>query len=277
MASRQFLRRDQGLTALFRHADNHFISIVIAIPQIRIGKFDPCHDLELLLHPPAALDGIFQKPFQFIARYVFIREQQLDKSGHGFTHSNFIAFIEFSIQMEIFIEHMRKIHAPHSPGVFGQTVGDQTVFFRQQFRTHLGNFPARQIVMNSVEKGAVIVKFRWKRAEKMCDLEQILNGIVDVSHEYHGGIRVDHIPSTGKGTGGHVVLHDLDGVLIAEMHSCHFVEGNAVPVTDQTYAPGGHGIEQIRRGGLTAAHQNGIRGNFFVQVAFACAAGAELT
>ena len=99
-------------------------------------------------------------------RQVFIREQQLDKSGHGFTHSNFIAFIEFSIQMEIFIEHMRKIHAPHSPGVFGQTVGDQTVFFRQQFRTHLGNFPARQIVMNSVENGAVIVKFRWTRAEK---------------------------------------------------------------------------------------------------------------
>ena len=131
-----FVGGNQGLAALFRHRDHPFGAGVVRISQVRIRKFRAGHELQLLLDPAAALDGVFQQPFDFLGGDLLIREQQLQKAGHGFAHGDLVAPVEFAVQVEIFVQQMGVVHAPHAPGKFRQTVGNESVFFRQKIRAH---------------------------------------------------------------------------------------------------------------------------------------------
>lgn len=70
------------------------MAVFIAIAQLGIGKLGSSHCFKLLLYPTAALDGIFEQRFHFIAGDVLIGEQELDQAGHGFAHGDFIALVD---------------------------------------------------------------------------------------------------------------------------------------------------------------------------------------
>ena len=198
MSGRQLLYGNQRFAGLFRHLHDAFVSIFIHISQIHIRKFNARHDLELLLYAAATLNGILQQPPRLFAGDLLIREEQLDQSGHGLPDGDFIALVELSVQLEVFVKDVRKVHLAHAARKLCQAVRNQAIAFRQQFGAHLGNLPAREIVVHAVKKRAVVVELRRERAEQMGHLEQILHAVIDISHEHHGCIRVDHVPPTGE-------------------------------------------------------------------------------
>ena len=53
--------------------------------------------------------------------------------------------------------------------------------------------------------------------------------VTDITYKHHGRRGVDLIPSPGKGTRGHVVLHNLNAIFVLERDARYFVKGNNVP------------------------------------------------
>ena len=84
------------------------------------------------------------------------------------------------------------------------------------------------------------------------------------------------VTATGERTRGHVVLHDLDAILVLEGDARHFVEGHHVPEPDQTDLTPGHVVEQVRDRRLPAGDQDAVRADLLVDVALARASWAKL-
>ena len=59
--------------------------------------------------------------------------------------------------------------------------------------------------------------------KKAGSFEQDIHTLVNVAHKDHGGGGSLFFLATGKGTGGHVILHDLDAVLVFEPDTCHLI------------------------------------------------------
>ena len=111
----------------------------------------------------------------------------------------------------------------------------------------------------------------------MCNLQETLDAIIDITDVNDRGICVDHVATTCKGAGSHIVFQNLDGIHITEVHTGNFVKGNAIPVTHQTYTMSAQIIEEVGSGGLSTAHQNGIGRNFLVDMRFTGAARPQFT
>ena len=77
------------------------------------------------------------------------------------------------------------------------------------------------------------------------------------------------VTATGERTRGHVVLHDLDAILVLEGDARHFIEGHHVPQADQPDLTPGHVVEQVRHRRLSAGDQDAVRADFLVDVALA--------
>ena len=174
---------------------------------------------------------------------------------------------------------MRKVLAAHLLAKLRQAIGDQAVMPGQQARAHLGNLPARQVVMDTVEEGRIVVKLRRERIEQVCGLKDVLHGVVDVALKDHRGIGVNLVAATRVTAARHVVLHDLHGVGVLKPHAGDLVERHAIPVPHQAHAVGAHGVhaaEQVGRRGLAARKQNGVGRDLFVDVTLAGAARTQL-
>ena len=74
---------------------------------------------------------------------------------------------------------------------------------------------------------------------------------------------------------GHEVLHDLDGVGIADLDPADLVERDRVPESDQADLVAGVVVEQRRLGRLPAADQRGVGRELAEEVGLARAARAR--
>ena len=149
----------------------------------------------------------------------------------------------------------------------------------QQARAHLGNLPARQVIVDAVEEGRIVVKLRRERIKQVRGLKDVLHGVVDVALKDHGGVGVNLVATARIAAARHVILHDLYGVGVLKAHAGDLVERHAIPVPHQAHAVGAHGVhaaEQVGRRGLAARKQNGVGRDLFVDVALTGAARTQL-
>ena len=83
--------------------------------------------------------------------------------------------------------------------------------------------------MDAVQESGIRPHFRWEGVKKAGCFQQNIHALVDVAHEYHRGVCCFFLFATSKRTGRHIVLHDLDAVLILEADTGYLVKGHAVP------------------------------------------------
>ena len=188
---------------------------------------------------------------------------------------NRIPLVQVTAQLEILVDGIAEVALPHLTQPLGQIVHDEAILVREELRPHLGNLPAWDICMEAVEESRVDHRLReW--GEEMTRLHQRIDRLVDIANEHHRGVGVDRITATGERSRSHVVLHDLDTILIFKGDARHFIEGHHIPQADQTDLTPGHVVEQVGDRGLTARHENAVRADFFVNVALARASWPKL-
>ena len=129
--------------------------------------------------------------------------------------------------------------------------------------------------MHTVEECAVDHRLREWLEQVRC-LLQVVHALVDIANEYHGRIRLNRLLATGEGAGRHVVLHDLDAVLILEVDTRHLVECDAIPQAHETDLAAAHIVEQVRHSGLSTRNQDRIRREFFIDMRLTGTARPEL-
>ena len=127
------------------------------------------------------------------------------------------------------------------------------------------------------------MELRRERDQQVARLEHVLHRVVDVALVHHGGVGVELILATCERAGGHVVLEDLNGVHVLEVHARHLIKGDAVPVAHQAHTLHGaraaacvHATEQVCRGGLATGKQNRIRRDLLVHMTLARTARSKL-
>ena len=162
-----------------------------------------------------------------------VGEQQLGQTAKGLAHGDLVTLVKVTVKAEITVDMVRKVLAAHLLAKLRQAVGDQAVMPGQQARAHLGNLPARQVVMDAVEEGRIVVKLRRERIKQVRGLKDVLHGVVDVTLKDHGGIGVDLVAAARIAAARHIVLHDLHGIGILKAQAGDLVERHAVPVTYQ--------------------------------------------
>ena len=130
--------------------------------------------LQLLFHPPAHFKGVFQALADSFFCVRAIGANKFQKSRHRSTHSNRVALVEVVAQLEVFIDSVCKTAFAHLADPLSQVVNNQTVLIGEKLRAHFGDFPARYVGMETVEKRRIDHHVR-KRGEQMTCLNQRFN------------------------------------------------------------------------------------------------------
>ena len=271
------LRRGIGnerVIGLFQHTDYvHFRGVFhIGIPQLHVDELDSRHGLELLLDATASLDGVFQQHPHVFAIHFAVGEDEFGEAAEGLAHADLVATVEVAVEAEVPVDVVREVASAHGVEEFAQAVGDEAVALADEVRAHLGNLPAGQVAVDAIEERAVIVKLGRERVEQVRGLEYVGHGVVDIALEHHGSLGVERLGAASECAVGHVALHDLDGVLVAEVHASDLVEGDAVPVPHQADALSCTRRvvgEELCRGGLPAGEQVGVGRDLGVDVRLA--------
>ena len=97
--------------------------------------------------------------------------------------------------------------------------------------------------MHTVQECGISAHFRREGVKQAGCLQQYIHALIDVANKDHGGGGSLFFLATSKGTGSHVVLHNLDAVLILETDAGNLIEGNTVPQTYQTNCLATHIVE----------------------------------
>ena len=185
-----------------------------------------------------------------------------------------VPLVQVTAQLEVLVDRVAEVPLPHLPQPLGEVVHDQAVLVREELGPHLRDFPAGDVGVEAVEEGRVDHRL-GERGEQVARLHQRIHRLVDVADEDHRGVGVDRVTATGERARGHVVLHDLDAVLVLERDARHLVEGHHVPQADQPHRAAGHVVEQVRHRRLPARDQDAVRADLLVDVALARAPWAR--
>ena len=110
----------------------------------------------------------------------------------------------------------------------------------------------------------------------MGGLDQIFYTAVDIPHEDERGFCLFLLSTPGETPALHIILHDLYAIFVFEADTRHFVEGHHIPVAHQTDGTGTHIVEEIGDCRLSAADENGVGGDLFVNERFPRTSGAQL-
>ena len=138
-------------------------------------------------------------------------------------------------------------------------------------RTELRYLPAGNIAVHTVKERRVRSHFGREWVKKAGRFQQHIHALIDISDEDHRSGRGFFFLSTGKGAGRHIVLHDLNAVLVLEVDTGNLVERHAIPQANQAHGFSAHVVKQVRDGGLTAGNKDAVRGDFLVDMGFTSA------
>ena len=243
--------------------------IVVNVREIDIVELHAAQLLELFLDAAAHFKGKLEDLFKLFLRELPVRIKQLDHSANHLANGNGIALIEVLAKAEILVQRIAVLLLAKLTDELCQIVGDEAVVVGEMLRTELRYLPAGNIAVHTVEKRRVRSHFRRERVKETGCFQQHIHALIDVADENHRSGRGFFFLSTSKGAGRHIVLHDLNAVLVLEVDTGNLVERHAIPQANQANGFSAHVVEQVRNGSLTAGNKDAVRGDFFVDMGFA--------
>lgn len=110
--------------------------------------------------------------------------------------------------------------------------------------------------MHTVEERCVRSHFGWERVKEAGCFQQHIHTLIVIADENHRSGCGFFFLSTSKGSGRHIVLHDLDAAFILEVDTGNLVKRHAVLQADQAHSFSSHVVEQVCNGSLTAGNEN---------------------
>jgi hypothetical protein len=78
-------------------------------------------------------------------------------------------------------------------------------------------------------------------------------------------------------SGRHIVLHDLDAILVLKVNSSDLIKSDTIPKTDKSDLTSAHVVEKIGNRRLPARHENTVRRDLLVQMRFSGASWTKFT
>ena len=131
--------------------------------------------------------------------------------------------------------------------------------------------------MQAIQKCSVCSHFRRERVKQAGGFQQHIHTLVNISHKDHRGRGCLFLFATGKRTGCHIVLHDLDAVFVLELDTSNLIKSHTVPQTHQTNGLSSHVVEQVCHSRLSTRNQNAVGRDFFIKMRFSRTAGTKFT
>ena len=131
--------------------------------------------------------------------------------------------------------------------------------------------------MHTVEKCCVISHRFGERVEQVRCLEHHIYALVDVADKNHRSRGRLFLFASGKGTGSHVILHDLNTVFVFERDARNLIKSHAIPEPYKPYGLGRHIVEEVCHRRLSTGHEDAVWRNLLIQVRLARAAGSQFT
>ena len=126
-----------------------------------------------------------------------------------------VPLVQVVAQLEVLVDRIPEVPFPHLPQELRQVVYDQPVLVGEELGPHFRNLPAGDVGVEAVEEGRVDhCVGKWR--EEVARLHESIDGLVDVADENHRSVGIDGITASGERPRGHVVLHDLDAVVVLE-------------------------------------------------------------
>ena len=245
--------------------------IIINVREIDIIKLHAAQLLELFLDAAAHFKGKLEDLFKLFFRKLPVRIKQLDHSANHLANGNGIALIEVLAKAEILVQRIAVLLLTKLTDELCQIVGDEAVVIGEMLRTELWDLPAGNIAVHTVKERRVRSHFGRERVKEAGRFQQHIHALIDISDEDHRSGRGFFFLSTGKGAGRHIVLHDLNAVLVLEVDTGNLVERHAIPQANQAHGFSAHVVKQVRDGGLTAGNKDAVRGDFLVDMGFTSA------
>ena len=143
-------------------------------------------------------------------------------------------------------------------------------------RAEFWNLPAGNVTMQAIQKCSVCSHFRREWVKQAGGFQQHIHTLVNISHKDHRGRGCLFLFATGKRTGCHIVLHDLDAVFVLELDTSNLIKSHTVPQTHQTNGLSSHVVEQVCHSRLSTGHQNAVRADFLIDMGLTGTARSKL-
>ena len=243
--------------------------IVVNVREIDIVELHAAQFLELFLDAAAHFKRKLEDFFKLFLRKLPVRIEQLDHAANHLADGNGVTLIEVLAKAEILVQRIAVLLLAKLTDELCQIVGDEAVVVGEMLRTELRYLPAGNIAVHTVKERRVRSHFGREWVKKAGRFQQHIHALIDVADENHRSGRGFFFLSTGEGAGRHIVLHDLNAVLVLEVDTGNLVKRHAVPQANQAHGFSAHVVKQVRNGSLTAGNKDAVRGDFFVDMGFA--------
>src|SRR5690606_10123982 len=120
--------RDQRAAALFLdHDEMLFQRIVVDIAEMHIIELHSTDLLQLLLHPSANLQCVFETGPYILPVELTMGMQQLDQSRYCLAYRDHVTLIEVVSQFEVLVDRVRMAAFAHLAEVLRQVINNQPV------------------------------------------------------------------------------------------------------------------------------------------------------
>ena len=205
--------------------------LIIYVGEINIVEFHATKLLQLFLNTATHLQRNLENFFYFFFCKIAIRIHELQISICHSTHGDSISLIKILTETEIMVNCITVLFLTQLTNELCKIVADESVVICKMLRTELRNFPSRQIAMHTVKERRVCSHFWRKRVKQTGCLQEYIYALINITNEYHrGGCSLFFLASC-KGTGCHVVFHNLHAILILETNASNLIKSHAVPQT----------------------------------------------
>ena len=249
----------------------------INIGEVHIIELHASQLLQLFFNAPAHFQRNLQDLFQLLFCIFAVRIHELHKTAHHLPDRNRISLIQVPSQTEILIQSIPVLLFSQFPQKLSQIIRDETIIICKMLRPKLRNLPTRNITMYTIQKRCIRSHLRRKRIKQTGSFQQNIHTLINISHKDHRcGGRLLFFAS-GKGSGRHIILHDLDPVFILKMNTGHLIKSNDIPHTDKANCLPSHVIEKVGHCGLSAGYQNTVRRYFLIQMGLTCGSRTQFT
>ena len=134
---------DERAAPLLGHADVPLLpGLGIHVAEMDVEKLHSADLLELLLHPAAGFQGVFQTATDGLLVVLLIGIEELEEPRDCAADGNRVSLIQVSSELEILGDGIAKAPFPHLPNPLGQVVGDEPEIAGQELAAVLGQFPS---------------------------------------------------------------------------------------------------------------------------------------